>query len=81
MVCGTALHLRNLELIKSVAGSTNMQPHIFTFFSTLNKDDITKVLYHFLDLSGIPKEQVQKIARELIGKYMFCFSSNPSLIT
>lgn len=71
IVCGTALRLRNLELIKSAAGNTDMQPHIFTSFPTLNEHDVTLVLYHFLDLSGIDKEEVKKLARELIGKHLY----------
>jgi hypothetical protein len=81
MVCGTALRLCNIELIKATAGNTDMQPHIFISFPTLNEDNVTVVLHHFLNLSGIPEGLVRRIARKLIGKYIFCFPSNPSPIT
>ncbi len=80
IVCGTALRLRHLELIRSAAGRSDRLPRVVKDFPYLDQGKVEVILHFHLDLTGIPDEQVKRLANELTGVfviyiflYMFCY--------
>jgi hypothetical protein len=68
IVCGTALRLRHLELIRSAAGRTEKLPIVVKDFPYLDQGKVEDILHFHLDLVGIPDTEVKRIASELTGR-------------
>ncbi len=78
IVCGTALRLRHLELIRSAAGRLDRIPRVVKDFPYLDQRMVETILHFHLDLTGIPEMEVKRIANELTGEFglyikMYCF--------
>jgi hypothetical protein len=69
LVCGTALQLRDLELIRSAVGRTDKVPIVVKDFPYLDQRKVVAILHFHLDLAGIPDKEVQRIASELTGVF------------
>lgn len=76
IVCGTALRLRDLELIRSAAGRTDKLPIVVKDFPYLDQCKVEAILHFHFDLTSIPDTEVKRLAGELTGVFglYLCFA-------